>query len=264
MGSFFTSHVVSRKIVTMRLCFALVATLVACSGDDSMLPVGGGGNDGGFGSPDGGGGTTDGRIIDAPTGTPSPIDASLFVGRVCLLSDSRKIDQCASTGAGGLTVRLGSSTAVTSDSGMFTIAGTAATVWTVTGANIVTSLKVVGDYEIPAITRTMFNGMIAQNLMPFPPNAGEGHVIAQVVRNGMPLPGATATQPAAATWAPFYDGSDATHWTQAGTGANGAVWIPNIDVGAASTTFASGTTTIMSTGIPIQDGAITFMTVIFP
>lgn len=241
----------------------MVVLVAACGDDGNMLPVGGGGNDGGFGFPDSGGGsgTSDAK---QDSGTPAPIDASMFIGRVCLVADSRKLDACATTGAGGLTVRLGSSSAVTADDGGFMIAGTEAAIWIVTGANIVTSVEKVGDYEIPALTRTLFNGMIAQNLMPFPPNPGEGHIIAQVIRNGAPLAGVLAGQPATATWAPFYDGADTTHWTQSGTGANGAIWIPNIDVGTVNTSFASGATTINVTGLPIEDGAITFTTVIFP
>jgi hypothetical protein len=251
----------------MRLRFALVVLLVACGDDGNMLPIGGGGNDGGLKFPDSK--LVDARVIDAATdATPAGIDAAMLAGRVCLTNDSRQLDACVTTGAGGLTVRLGTSSAVTGDDGRFMIAAATATVWTVTGSNIVTSVEKVGDYEIPAITRTQFDAMIAANVATMPPNAGEGHVIAQLIRNGAPVMGATATQPATATWAPFYDGADATTWkqppTQAGTGALGAVWIPNIDVGAVNVTFTSGATNMQVTGLPILDGAITFTTVIFP
>jgi hypothetical protein len=243
----------------------MAAMLVAACGDDGdMFPVGGGGNDGGFKFPDGN--LADARIVDAATdATFAPIDAAILVGRVCLTADSRQLDACAATGAGGLTVRLGASAAVTADDGRFMIAAATATVWTVTGANIVTSVEKVGDYEIPAITRTQFDAMIATDLTNFPPNAGEGHIMAQLIRNGAPVVGATASQPATATWAPFYDGASATDWNQTvGTGANGTVWIPNIDVGAVNVTFTSGTTNMQVTALPVLDGAITFTTVIFP
>ena len=265
MGSFFTSSVVSRKIVAMRLRLASVALLVAaCSGDDGMLPVGPPGDGGKFVDAAPRDGTT---FLDAPvdTGMPSPIDASIFTGRVCLVSDSRELDTCATTGAGGLTVRLGANSAATADNGSFMIAGTTAMTWSVTGTNIVTSLKKIGDYEVPAIPRAMFDDMIAQNLSTLPPNPGEGHIIAMLIRNGAPVTGATAAKPQGAAWNPFYDGdTDATHWTQTSTSANGVVWFPNIDVGTVNVSVTSGTTTIQAMALPVEDGAITFTTILFP
>lgn len=265
MGSFFTSHVVSRKIVTMRLCFALVATLVAaCSGDDGMLPVGGGGNDGGFNNPDGGGGTIDARIIDAPSGTPSPIDAAIYTGRVCLTSDARTLDTCSATGAGGLTVRLGAKTTVTAADGTFMIQADPSPVWVITGASIVTSVKLVGDYEIPALPRTVFNSMITTNLVGYPPNPGEGHLMAQLIHNGMAVTNASADPIPTATWNSFYNDTSATNWRQTVTGTNSTAWIPSIDVGSISATFHGAGKDVTQSGLPIQDGAITFTTVIFP
>lgn len=264
MGSFFTSHVVSRKIVAMRLRFALVTLMAACGNDGSMLPVGGGGNDGGFGFPDGGGGTTDGRAIDAPSGTPTPIDAGIFTGRVCLTSDARNLDACATTGADGFTVRLGTQTAVTAADGTFMIKADAAPFYIVTGSTIVTSVKRVGDYEIPALTRTLFSSMVSANLVGYPPNPGEGHLMAQLIHNGMPVAGASAEALPTATWNPFYNGTSATAWTQSASGTNSTAWIPSIDVGAVDVTFHGAGDEVKQTGLSIQDGAITFTTVIFP
>ena len=242
----------------------LALLMAACGSDDKGFPVGGGGFDGG-GLP------VDARVIDARLidaamidGTPSPIDANLFMGRVCLVADPRTLDVCSSTGAGGLTVRLGPATTVTAADGTFSIAGSNAPFWVVTGSTIVTTVKNVGDYEIPAISRTLFSSMISTNLMPYPPNPGEGHLIAQLIHNAMPVPGATAEPMTTATWNPFYNGSSATQWTQTDTGTNSTVWIPSIDVGTVTEIFHGAGEDVTMGNLSIQDGAITFTTVIFP
>jgi hypothetical protein len=228
-----------------------------------MLPVGGGGNDGGFGFGDGNK-PTDGRLIDAPNGTPTPIDAGIFTGRVCLTLDARNLNACETTGAGGFTVRLGTQTAVTAADGTFMITADPAPVYVVTGSTIVTSVKRVGDYEIPAVSRTLFNSMIGANLTDYPPNTGEGHLIAQLIHNGMAVVGAVAEPVDTATWSPFYNGPSATAWVQTTTAARSTAWIPNIDVGTISATFHGAGVDVTQAGLPIQDGAITFTTVIFP
>src|SRR5262245_26188490 len=124
----------------MRLCFALIAVLGACSQDEGgMNPIGGGGFDGGFGS--GSGSLIDAKVVDAKpdSGSPSSVDAPLINGRVCLATDPRKLHTCASTGAGGLTVRLGNNVTTTNADGTFTISATTG-IWRVTGTNIVTSI----------------------------------------------------------------------------------------------------------------------------
>ena len=137
----------------MRLRLAILGILVAaCGGDDGGFPVGGGGNFDG-----GNNGGTDGSLIDARItdarivdGPPAAIDAALVMGRVCLATDPRKLNACASTGAGGLTVRLGANPATTTaDDGRFTVVGTpgGGTLWRVTGANIVTSIMALADYD---------------------------------------------------------------------------------------------------------------------
>jgi hypothetical protein len=269
MGSFFTLHVVSRKIVTMRLGFALVAMMVAACGDDgSMLPVGGGGNDGGFGFPDGSkiDSTPSGDAQMGDSGTPAPVDAALIVGRVCLANDPRKLNECATTGANGLTVRLGSETTTTSADGTFTIKASSGT-WRVTGSNIVTSIMVLADYEIPAILRTSYDAMVAASLVPPMLNPGEGSVMVQVIRNGVGSGlQATGFSVPTSTFFPRYD-SDASPsaWVTDTTHGAGTIWIPGIDVGMANITVDTATAApITQTGLPIVDGAITFTTFIFP
>jgi hypothetical protein len=273
MGSFFTIEVVSRKIVTMRLGFALVAVMAAmlvaaCGDDGSMLPVGGGGNDGGFGFPDSThvDSTVDDGQQQGDSGTPTPIDAALIMGRVCLANDPRNLDVCADTGAGGLTVRLGSETTTTGADGTFTIKAASGT-WRVTGANIVTSISVLSDYEIPAILRTTYDAMRVASLDPDMIDPGRGSVMVKVIRNGVGTNlSATATSAPTASYFPRYD-SDAsqTLWALDMTHAGGTIWIPGIVVGSAAITVSRpNSQPIMVAGLPIVDDAITFTTVIFP
>jgi hypothetical protein len=265
MGSFFTSSLVSRTIVGMRLRFALVVLLAACGDDGSMLPVGGGGNDGGFGFPDSGGGsgTSDAK---QDSGTPAPVDAALINGRVCLATDPRRLNECATTGAGGLTVRLGNETTTTNADGSFTITASSGT-WRVTGANIVTSIMVLADYEIPAITRTSYDAMVAASLTPPMFNAGEGSVMIQLIRNGVGggLQG-TATSDPASTFFPRYD-SDASPslWATDMTHMAGTAWIPGIDVGMVNVSVDTAFSGVISdNGLPVVDGAITYTTIVIP
>lgn len=235
-----------------------------------MYPVGGGGTDGGF--PDGGNTRPiDARLVDAKVidGAPAAVDANLFQGRVCLLTDPRKFTTCATTGADGLTVRIGSATATTAADGTFTIAGTSAAnlPWRVTGANIVSSYKVLADYQIPAMTRTMYNSLLTTNNVLLVP--GEGSLMVHVVRNGLGYAGAVAESqlPNDAYYLPFYDSAaSATDWNQTPdtVGAEGAVWLAGMDVGNTSVKITPPTgAPITDTGEPIYDDGITWSDVIF-
>jgi len=253
----------------MRIVFGLLAVTAACSDDGNMFPVGGGGNDGGFQLPDtgGGGGGADAATDGGPDATAALVDANIFTGRVCLATDPRKLNTCATTGAGGLTVRLGSATATTSADGTFMIEGQSGggLVWRVSGTNIVSSYKVVGDYEIPAILRSTYNSMITNNLGGLQPNPGEGAVMIQVVENGVGRNSAFASSSPTSTWAPFYDGTDnsmPTLWNQGATGANGTIWVPGLDVGSASVTVTYVSDVTLG-NLPGYDGGITFATAIF-
>jgi hypothetical protein len=250
----------------MRLRFAVMAVLGACSGDEGLqYPVGGGGNDGGFTPFDAS--HVDARIVDATTGTdatPSPTDAAIIQGRVCLASDPRRLHTCASTGAGGLTVRLGGEVTTTNADGTFAITA-ASGVWRVTGSNIVTSIMNLADYEIPAITRTSYDAMIAGSWMMGNLNPGEGSVMVQVIHDGIGQVGATGTSMPLSQFLPRYDAVSPTAWETDATEAGGVIWLPGIDVGTASVTVSKpNTSPIITSGLPIVDGAITFTTVIFP
>lgn len=254
----------------MRYCFGFLIVLAAACAkeDEGDYPVGGGGGGGGGNMLDGG------ATIDAVRGdaglsdaVPSPLDAAQLIGRVCLANDPRKLNECATTGAGGLTVRLGTTaTATTAADGRFTIAPSSGT-WRVTGSNIVTSIMTLADYEIPAISRATYDAMITTNLGGLTLNPGEGSVMIQVIRNGVGLENATALGTPPSAWQPFYDNpASTTDWNQGGTGtsSNGAIWLAGLDVGTASVGVAANGTTITDSGVPVVDGAITFTTVIFP
>jgi hypothetical protein len=253
----------------MRARFAVFALLVACGDDGNMYPVGGGGNDGGFGFGDGNK-PVDAHLVDSTQsidGTPAAVDAALLMGRVCLANDPRALHTCASTGAGGLTVRLGSNVTTTNADGTFTIPATTGT-WRVTGSNIVTSIMNLADYEIPAITRTSYDAMIAGSLTSGMLNPGEGAIMVQAIHDGHGQAGATASSTPTSQYVPRYDSASQTVWSTdatTGTGTNGTIWLAGIDVGTASVTVDTATANAINVGgLPIVDGAITFTTVIFP
>jgi len=255
----------------MRIAYALVL-LAACGSDSDMLPGGGGS---GSGLPDSGtGGTIDSRIVDARVidGSPLLIDAAVFSGRVCLLTDARDFDTCATTGAGNLTVHIGASSAVTAADGTFKIAApaTAANVWSVTGSSIVSSYKVKNDYFIQAMTHTMFDSLTAANLPAPGIVAGEGSIMVHVIHDGTGYAGATATaaeQTNPAKYLPRYDNNASqTQWnsTPSSTGSQGAVWLAGFDVGTAQfEIIPPGSTTGVEDTQPVADQGITWVDVIF-
>jgi len=258
----------------MTIAYALVL-LAACGSDSDMLPVGGGS---GSGLPDSGtGGTIDSRVVDARVidGTPLAIDAAIFSGRVCLLTDARDWQSCASTGAGNLTVHIGGSVALTAADGTFKIAAPSggSSTWSVTGSSIVSSYKVKNDYFIPAMTHTMYDSLITANGIYIA--QGEGSVMVRVIHNGAGYPGSTASasaQPNPAKYLAFYDNdASQTDWNQipstanATTGAKGVAWLVGFDVGDAAFTITpplNGGTAVSETGQPVFDQGITWDDVI--
>ncbi len=251
----------------MRIVFGLVAvTAAACSGDDGGLPIGGGGNDGGFQLPDSTIVVHDAAVDGAPDAFATPIDGNIFTGRACLATDPTALNTCAATGAGGLTVRLGSASTTTNADGTFMIVGSAADkLWRITGPNIVSSYKAIGDYEIPVIARATYNTMVTNNLGGLQLNPGEGSIMVQVIQNGFGLAGVTAVSDPTAVWAAFYDHpATPTTFEQDATETNGAVWVAGLDVGTASVAVTNGVTDLSTGALPVFDGGITFATVIFP
>lgn len=228
---------------------------VGCKTDDTIYPIG----PGGPGGPIGGGSNVDANTHDATDA------ATILHGAACLLTDLRALRPCATTGAGGFSVHLGSQTATTVDTGTFDIAAPLATnvVWQVSGGAIRTSLMNYNAIAvIPVIASTTFSDLeLANGVLEV---TGQGSIVAHVVHAGAPVAAATATTSPNAAYAPLYDGTTATAWNQNMTGANGAVWIPGLPVGAATLTITANATPQLVTGIPISDGTITFVTVELP
>jgi hypothetical protein len=254
--------------------WATLLLVAACSnsGTPNVGVNTGGGADGGSGGPDAPGGVLP---HDSPGGGMVFDDAGYLHGRVCLAADPRKLvtavdpAACATTGANGLLVSLTGSPATTTTmaDGTFTIAApnkVSGALWTVGGANIVTSYMVIGDYEIPALSTATYTSMRSANGVAT--GYGEAAIMMTVIRNGAGFAGATATSSPPGDYGAFYDGTSATTWTQTMTGGFGTVWLPNMDVGNVTATVAvvgssaGGTTP----GEPLFDGGITFVSVVFP
>jgi hypothetical protein len=258
-----------------RLCSYAVVAVVALPGcssksDDYGLPPGGSGGGGGATVDSGTGGsiTFDAHIDSTMAGDAAvqPIDAGVIPGRVCLAADPQNtLISCASAGAGGLTVRLGSAVTLTNPDGTFELAGPPGDTWVVTGASIVTSLHPYGDYYIPALTHTTFEALAAQNNVTLlPAGFGYGSIMGTIVRNGhgasnlaasiLPIPNTSIYQA-------FYDSAAPGAWTQTSTGSLGAYWIPGVQEGIQTLAVVPTAPEYRYPAIPVADTAITFITV---
>ncbi len=192
----------------------------------------------------------------------------LVSGRVCVLADPRVFAVCTTTGAGGLVVQLGSSTAVTGATGSFSMPAPTGTnlSFTVSGPSIVTSSQpLTATNTIPVLTQDLFGQVLAANGITL--TQGSGSILASIVdRGGNPVSGVTATSTPSPAFGPFFDGTTPTAFTLNATGARGVVLFPGINVGPASLTFSdlatSGETTI--DGVQVVDGGITFVDTVLP
>ena len=234
----------------------LLALFAACKTDNTNNPVIPGGSGGGTGG--GGSGT-----VDAPATTA---DAMTIAGRVCLASDARDLTACAGTGAGSLTVTLGTATATTNDDGTFAIAATQTTsaTWHVTGSALVTSVMPFGTVaQIPALTQATYGNLALANGIV--PAGDQGALFARIVHAGAALANATATIAPPAQFVTYYDGSSAAMWNQNATGTHGVAWIPGASVGTATLTVEPmGGSAQMISAIPIENAALTFVVVDVP
>jgi hypothetical protein len=201
------------------------------------------------------------------------IDANLFSGRVCLVDDASLLtdpSKCSATGAGGLTIRLGNQFTTTSADGSFSIVGEsgAQPIWRVTGTGIASSYSPLGNYYVPALSTVGYDAF-RSTASPTPTEVqGQGSVIALHFKNGTGVAAVTAVSTPTSLNETYYAvsgaGSGAT-WSQAtGTDATGVSWIDGINVGTASIASTLGTTMLNTTGVPVYDGGLTFIQVIFP
>jgi hypothetical protein len=169
-------------------------------------------------------------------------------------------------GAAGFTVTLGEQTATTRDDGSFDIlpATTANPVWRVTGATLVTSLVPYGPEvtHLPTITTAHYAALMDANdidLLAF-----EGSIHARVVRNDIPVAGASAaTSDGSAQYGPRYDNNASKDaWLTNATGVQGAVWLPGPDGGNRTVRFfATAGSAGLTHSIPVEARAITYVTI---
>ena len=234
----------------------LVLLLVACksptNGDDFPIDPGGGGVVGE---------QLDGSTLDAF----DPDAVMQLAGRVCVVRDLRALSTCAMSGAGGITVKLGTRTATTMDDGKFTMMTPSGTnlVWRASGAAIVPSVMPFGpSTTIPAIGVEDFNELQNANSVVLTP--GEGTIIARVVRNTTPQSGATASTAPLAQFPTKYDGPTALAWTELATSTAGTVWIPGAAIGTASFTVSPATGDDVTEDVRVEDQAITYVTIDLP
>lgn len=199
----------------------------------------------------------------ATSGTEAPEDTSgRFRGRVCVVDDVRALDACATTGAGGLTVTLGDSVAVTFEDGSFTMPtpiGTGLS-FTVSGGDVVTTTQLLNARaQINALRQQAFDTMLLETGIVVPP-ANTGSIIAAVTRGGVPLSGVTATSTPTPAFGPFFDGTAPEPWTLNSTGASGIVWFPGVVTGPAELSFntLTGGEAIVG-GVQVINGGITMV-----
>lgn len=207
-----------------------------------------------------GGASVDGAVDDAGNGS-----SGLLRGRVCLVTDLRDVTACASTGAGGLTVALGTKSATTAANGAFAIEAPVATslLWTVSGDFVQTSIAPFSATpSIPVIATTDYRAL--EDEYGVLDVTGQGTVVAHLLTATAPKAAVAmataATSPTGAS-IPFYDGKTARLWTQFSTGTYGAVWIPGLPAGTvALTVLPAGGVAQTVNAVPVIDHAITFIT----
>jgi hypothetical protein len=248
--------------------FAFLVVLVLAAG----CPRGGDGDDYPLGVGGGGGGTTTPGTDDAGTGDGG-IDApaATITGRVCLVTDLRRLinaapGDCATMGANNFSVTLGASAPVTTNNdGSFTIPEQAGSnlSWRVTGGTLVTSVIPFSTSRLlPAILDAEYIDLLGVNSAVVQP--GEGSVIARLVRNNQPVTGATSVINNGESQQTLYDGANATVWGTLGTGPFGVAWLPDNVAGTRTLIVSPQGGSPLSVPVTIVDQAITFVTIAVP
>jgi hypothetical protein len=208
---------------------------------------------------------------------PSISDTGMVKGQACVVADPRDLTSCATTGASGLTVRLGDQIATTDASGSFELAAPATTgsgtgsspaMLGVTGAGVVPTQLALpttsGTTTIPLLKADLFAQMMAANGVTL--SSGSGSILGTVARGGLPVTGATVSSTPSPAFGPLFDGSTPTSWTLDGTGARGVWWIPGVAAGPTQLTFRDLATSSETTvdGVQVINGGITIMDAILP
>jgi hypothetical protein len=242
----------------MRWLVAIAVVLGALGGckqgDGALYPI----------NPGGGGGGGGGGGVDAAVFGDANID--VIPGQVCLTSDARAPNTCATTGAGGLIVTLDGNTATTDPDGTFVIdvPQSSNISWQVSGTDIMTSvMSYSAVHRIPVMSEVDYFDLANSNsVVPAP---GQGDVFVHLTHQGASVAMATAAVAPAAEFPTLYDGSAVTTWTQISTSTAGVVWIPGLPQGSAAVTVTpdGGTATIVNS-IPIGDQTLTWVSVELP
>jgi hypothetical protein len=235
----------------MRCALLTLVLGFGCHRSDNDFPIGVGGPGPGAGGP--------GAVDAAPDGRDASAQLS---AHVCLLIDPRDQTTCAGSGAGGLTVTLGTAQSTTADDGTFTINRPSGSMimWAVTGTTVVPSISIFSaQTSVPAMPTALYaqllgdNGVVAQT--------GQGDVFLRVASGSAAVTGATATIQPAGIYGTFYDGSTPSNWTGRSTGAFGAAWMPQVTAGTATVTVTPQAGSAATLGdVPVVDGTLTFLT----
>src|SRR5436190_16339833 len=123
-----------------------------------------------------------GTMVDGPLPADAAVpDSGLLVGRVCLIRDLRGL-ACAATGVAGVTVTLGTRSAITGDSGTFTMTAPSGSnvVWRTSAAELVSSVMPFGtSTTIPAIAvQDYLDLRLANSVVQ---QVGQGAIVARLV-----------------------------------------------------------------------------------
>ena len=213
-----------------------------------------------------GGGATDAGTdgaIDPDGGVP-------ITGRVCLVTDLRKLTTCATKGAKNLKISLGGrTTTTTTEDGAFAFTAPlgANLIWRVTGdvdQRIVPTVMPFGpDATLPVISVADYAALQGSNSIVLVDQ--QGSAVVRVVQGTAPVTGAQVSAPIAQPPI-LYDASNPTTWNQTQTGAFGVAWLPVIPLAVSPPTTATvtiapgGGAAAVRVAAPIENLAITFVT----
>ena len=232
------------------------------TGDDYMVNPG-------HGSGPNGSGSGSGHMPDAGGVDP---DAA-YTAKVCMLTDPRNPMSCATTGVDGLTVTLGTQTATTAADGAFTMMtpNGSGLVWRVKGATVVTAVvPFSASHDVPAISVDRYTQLLGDNGQIFIDQ--EASIIARVTQRNAAASGATTTVTPPPAAQVFYDGSSAVMWDENTTSTYGTIWVPvmalqsgtSATLTITSADTGSGSTITAFPSIPLENQAITFVTLDLP
>ena len=205
-------------------------------------------------------------MVDAKPADGVVGDGSMLMGRVCVVTDLRNPTVgCATTGAANITVTLGTETTMTADDGLFMLLppSGAGLVWHTSGTNLVSSVIPLSTSNVlPMVSAQTYLDL--QNGNSVIVNSGEGSVVLYVRQAGLPLAGATTDVSPTASFLTLGDRANATNWVQGATGALGVSWTPGIIAGTATLRVTPTVGAAAMLDVPIEDGAITFATLVIP